>query len=93
MTGIASRACKDLKQLASLTIGKNIAQIGTEAFYGCEKLQKITIQTVKLTDSSVGVNAFLRIYEKPTVKCPAGKLEAYQAMLPGKGMPRETKYQ
>ena len=39
---ISKKACKDLKKLTSVAIGKNVLSIGANAFNGCSKLKKVT---------------------------------------------------
>ena len=46
-------AFKDMKKLATLTIGKNVAKIGASAFEGCEKLKTVTIKNDKLKKALV----------------------------------------
>ena len=85
VTAIADEACKGMKKLAALTIGKNIKTIGKNAFYNCKALKNITIKTKKLTDSSVLSNAFKGISKKATFTCPKGKVNAYKKILRKKG--------
>ena len=92
VTEIASDACAFLDSLQEVTIGKNVRKIGARAFNGCPKAKKITIKTTLLTAKNVGNNAFAIEYKKPTVKCPASKLDEYKKFLPKKGMPKKTKY-
>ena len=42
VTGIASNAFKNNTTLKTITIGKNVATIGTNAFYGCKNLVKVS---------------------------------------------------
>ena len=86
VTSIASNAFKGMKNLTSVTIGKNVKKIGKNAFNGCKKLKKITIKTMKLTKSSVGANAFKGINKKAVIKCPKAKKAAYKKFLLKKGM-------
>ena len=93
VTEIKAKACKDMKNLKTLTIGKNVKTIGKEAFSGCGKLKTITIKTTKLTSKTVGENAFRKVYKKVTFKLPKKKLKAYKQWLPDKGAPAGSKYQ
>ncbi len=90
VTAIAKNACKDLKKLKSLTIGKNVTSIGANAFSGCAKLKAITLKTASL--KSVGKDAFASISSKATIKCPSGKLEAYRKLLRKKGLPNSVNF-
>ena len=138
MTGISAGACKGLKKLTSVSIGKNVTvidqnafsgckklktviggekvktigkaafkndaalkkftvyakvkTIGDEAFSGCKKLKTLVIKSTKLTDASVGANAFKNTYKKMTVDCPKAKLKAYRKLLAAKGAPKKTVY-
>ena len=74
VTAIWDNAFSGNKKLASLTIGKNVAQIGSKAFYNCKKLKTITVKTKKLKAGSIGANAFKNIFKKAEFKCPSKKL-------------------
>lgn len=91
VTEIATNACKNLKNLTSVVIGKSIAKIGKNAFSGCKKLKKIEIKTTKLTAKKIGSNAFKTGCKKGTVKCPKNKVDQYAAMLQKKGLPKGMK--
>ena len=86
VTSIAPNAFRDMKNLNSITIGKNVKKIGRNAFCGCKKLKKIIIKTTKLTKKSIGANAFKGICKKAVVKCPKTKKKAYKKILLKKGM-------
>ena len=88
---IDANAFKGLKKLKTVTIGKNVKEIGKNAFNGCKNLKTITIKSTLLTKSSVKSNAFKGIAAKATVKCPKNKLKAYKKFLPGKGVPKTAK--
>lgn len=87
---IDANACKNLKKLANVTIGKNITKIGKNAFNGCKTLKTITIKTKLLTKSSIKSNAFKGINSKATIKCPKDKLKEYKKFLTGKGVPKSA---
>ena len=91
VTQISDNACKGMKKLTTLVIGKNVKTIGKNAFYKCAKLKTITIKTTKLTTKTVGANAFKGVYKKATVKVPAKKLKAYKTLLVKKGLPKTAK--
>lgn len=42
VNSISASACKGLKKLSAVTIGKNVISIGKNAFYGCSKLKTIS---------------------------------------------------
>lgn len=56
VTSIAPRAFKNCTKATSAEIGKNVLTIGKEAFAGCKKLKKVTINSRKLT--TIGAKAF-----------------------------------
>ena len=91
VTKIQAKACFGYKKLTKVTIGKNVASIGANAFNGCTKLKTIVIKSTKLTTKTVGTNAFKGIYGKAAVKVPKAKLKAYQAFLKKKGVGRNAK--
>lgn len=79
VTSIKAKAFKNQKNLKKVIIGKNITEIGKEAFYGCKKLKTVVFKTNKL--KSVGRNAFAKISTKPKFKVPAKKLKAYKKLI------------
>lgn len=56
VVSIAEGAFKNDKKLQSITIGKNVETIGSNAFMGCMKLKTVTIKSTAL--SGIGNNAF-----------------------------------
>lgn len=89
---ISEGAFTGLKKLTSVTIGANIQKIEANAFSNCPKLKKITIKTTKLSANSIGKDAFKKIAEKPTFKCPSSKVNAYKKILLKKGAPKASKF-
>ncbi|MBO5302698.1 MAG: leucine-rich repeat protein [Lachnospiraceae bacterium] len=85
---IDNKALKGSK-VTSVVIGKNVEQIGKEAFRKASKLKKITIKSTKL--KSVGKNTFKGINSKATIKVPKKKLAAYKKLLKGKGQGKKVK--
>ena len=93
VTSIAAGACRNLSSLTKVTIGKNVAKIGKNAFAGCKLVSAFIIKTAKLTAGSVGSGAFKTgNKKKTTVQCPKSVLKAYKKLLPKKGMPKNAKY-
>ena len=86
VTAIKASACKNMKKLATLTIGKNVKTIGKNAFYGCKALKTIKIKTTKLNSTTVGSNAFKGIASKAKITCPSGKKSAYKKLLQKRGV-------
>lgn len=83
VTKIEKNAFKNNTKLTSVTINKNMINIGANAFSGAKKLNKITIKSTSL--KTVGKNAFKGIKSKATIKVPKAKLKAYKRILKGKG--------
>jgi hypothetical protein len=91
VTKIEGAACKGLKKLTSVTIGKNITTIGQAAFKGCKKLRKITIKTTKL--KTIGKDAFSGIHNKAIFVLPSGKEVQYKKQIQEKGnAPKKIKF-
>lgn len=95
VTSIANNAFKNNKKLTSVVIGKNVTKIGKKAFFGCQKLKKITIKTTKLKTKSVGAKAFTKAgsknYSKLTVKVPKKCKKTYPKILRKKGLSDRAK--
>lgn len=85
VTGIAKYAFKNNKKIQKVIIGKNISQIGKQAFYGCKKLKTITINTKSLTLKKVGSKAFQGIYSKAKIYVPKKNIKAYKSILKKRG--------
>ena len=79
VTQIAPNAFKNKKKLKKVTIGKNVAKIGSKAFYGCKNLKTIIIKGKKL--KSVGSGAIKGINKKAVIKAPKAKLKAYRKIF------------
>ncbi len=92
VTGIGPGAFKGMAKLTSVKIGKNVKDIGKEAFRDCAKLKTITIQTILLTKKTVKTNAFKGIFKKAVFKCPKGWKDTYRKILLKKGAPGTSKF-
>jgi hypothetical protein len=77
--------------LKKLTIPAKVTKIGKKAFYGCKKLQNITIKTTKLTAKKVGSQAFKGIKSTAKIKVPKKKYKAYKKLLKSKGVSKKGK--
>lgn len=91
VTSIKDNAFQNDHYLMELSIGKNIETIGKNACSGCSPLELLVIQTKKLTDKTVGSNAFQNVgtneYEENLdVNVPESCLPAYEKLLRKKGM-------
>lgn len=90
ITSIANNAFKNNKKLKSVVIGPNVKTIGKQAFYGCKKLTKVTIQSKVL--KSVGSKAFAKGSKKITVTVPKKKASSYKKMLKKAKISSKAKY-
>ena len=95
VTSIANNAFKNNKRLASVVIGRNVTKIGKKAFFGCQKLKKVTIKTTKLKAKTVGTKAFTKAgsknYSKLTVKVPKKCKKTYLKILKKRGLSGKAK--
>ena len=76
VTSIAPKAFANQKKLKSLTIGKNVKKIGSEALSGCTKLKSLTINAKGLKKKNVKDS--LKGSAVNTLKVPAKKADAYK---------------
>lgn len=95
VTSIANNVFKNNKKLTSVVIGRNVTKIGKKAFFGCQKLKKVTIKTTKLKTKTVGAKAFTKAgsknYSKLTVKVPKKCKKTYPKILRKKGLSSRAK--
>ncbi len=86
VTEIKAKACRGMKKLAAVTIGKNVTKIGRQAFEKCAKLKKITIKNAKMKKAGFGSKCFSGISAKVVFKVPAKALKNYTKWIrnPGK---------
>ena len=85
VSSIAANAFKGNKQLKCVVISSSIKKIGTQAFFKCKNLKKITIKTPYLSKKTVGAKAFKGIHAKAKIKVPKKQKKAYQKLLKAKG--------
>ncbi len=69
VTAIGTNACKNKRNLKTLTVGKNVITIGKNAFSGCGKLGKITFQSVNI---KIGQNACKKIKSRAVISVKSG---------------------
>lgn len=86
VTSVGASACRNRAGITKVIIGKNVTKIGKRVFSGCKKLKKVTVKTTKLTDSTVGSNAFSGISSGVVVKVPESKVKAYRKLFKKKGI-------
>ena len=85
VTEIKSKACKGMKKLTKLTIGKNVTKIGASAFENCAKLKTVTIKNAKMKQGGFGSKCFSKIKGKATFKVPKKMVKKYQEWIIKKG--------
>ena len=78
VTSISKNACRGMKKLKKVTLGRNVKKIGKRAFYNCKKLKSVTVRTTKLKKTSLGKKAFFKILKKCTFYCPKKKKKVYK---------------
>ena len=69
--------------------------IGSQAFYGCSKLQKITVKTQHFTKKTVGKKAFYKAgsnnYKKLKIKIAQKYRKKYKNILRNAGLSKKAK--
>ncbi len=78
VTSISKNACRGMKKLKKVTLGRNVKKIGKRSFYNCKKLKSVTVRTTKLKKTSLGKKAFFKILKKCTFYCPKKKKKVYK---------------
>ena len=86
VTSVGASASRNRAGITKVIIGKNVTKIGNRVFSGCKKLKKVIIKTTKLTESTVGSNAFSGISSGVVVKVPESKVKAYRKLFKKKGI-------
>ena len=86
VTSVGASACRNQAGITKVIIGKNVTKIGNRVFSGCKKLKKVTVKTTKLTESTVGSNAFSGISSGVVVKVPESKVKEYRKLFKKKGI-------
>lgn len=84
VTNIGANAFRDMPDLTTLVIGKNLIKINPTAFYNCPRLKTITIYSKKIT--GVGDKAFSRTYAKAKVNVPNSYIKKYRNYLLDAGL-------
>ncbi len=90
VVGIAAKACAGKSLLTSLSVGKNVKEIGAGAFNGCSNMKKITLKGTALT--KVGADAFTGVKDSVKVTCPKAKLTKYTRLLKKAGLPKTAEF-
>ncbi|MBQ6844812.1 MAG: leucine-rich repeat domain-containing protein [Agathobacter sp.] len=89
VTKIANKALRG-KDMTSVTIGRNVTSIGTQAFEKCENLLNLYVQSTKI--KAVGSNAFKNVDDDIRVRVPSSKLARYKEAFRIAGMPKTANY-
>jgi Asp-tRNA(Asn)/Glu-tRNA(Gln) amidotransferase A subunit family amidase len=89
VSAIDAKAFYGRSKLKSVSIGKNVVDIGSSAFQRCKRLKAITVKSKVL--SSVGTKALKGIHKKAVIKVPSTKKKAYQKLLKNKGQAKSVK--
>lgn len=82
---IAEGAFADSGKLKEITIGANVAEIESKAFFQCKKLQKVTIHANNL--KKIGTDAFGKIHKKARILIIGEQMETFAALLNGTAVP------
>ena len=86
--------CRNSK-IKKVTIGANVKEIGTKAFYGAKNLKTVIIKTKKLKAKKVGNKAFTYAgrsnYKKFVVKVPKRCKKTYSTLLKKKGLDKKVR--
>ena len=90
VTQIAPNCAKGCKNLKKVVIGSYVTTIGDKAFYNCKKLNRVSINGLKL--KKVGSNAFKNTNSKIVFKCPKSKLKNYEKLFTKAGASKKAKY-
>lgn len=89
VTGIAKAAFSGYTSLTNVTVGKNVSSIGLKAFYGCKKLNVVTIKSKKI--KSIGKAAFLKTNKKIVLYVPQKNNKSYKKLLKTSGLGKKAK--
>lgn len=79
VVGISGKAFSGMSKLESVTIGKNVKEIGSKAFFKDKKLKKIIVKGKVL--KKIAQNAFKKAGSKGTIKVPKAKKKAYTKLF------------
>lgn len=89
---VSNKKVKSVTIRNSVKIGGKtlkVTKINKNAFKGCKKLKKVTIQAGSL--KSIGKNAFKGIAKKAVIKVPKAKKKAYKKLLKKSKLDKTTK--
>lgn len=91
VTSISANAFKNNTKVTGIVVGKNITDIGKNAFCDCKKLKTITIKSTKLTAKGIKKDAFNGISPKTTIQVPKKCLNSYKKLFVQKGLDKKVK--
>lgn len=76
---LQSQCLRNNKKIKTATIGKNVTEIGEEAFSGCSSLKKIKVKSTKV--KSIGADAFEGVAQKACIYVPKNSLSKYRILV------------
>lgn len=86
---ISDKAFNGYTKLKTVSIGKNIKEIGKETFYKCSKLKTVKILSSQI--STIGTNAFNKIYKKAKISVPASTYTNIKSLINKSGIGNKVK--
>lgn len=86
MTEVGASAFKTCKAATSVTVGVNVESIGKQAFSGCAKLKKVTVNSKAL--KKIGAKAFYKCRSLGSIsfkgtKAPKAGSQAFKGIKAG----------
>ncbi len=90
VTTIGNDAFLGCSNLEKVTTNTQLRKIGKRAFKNCKNLKNLNIKTTKLTNATVGKDAFKKTGSKIKVKVPKSKYKAYKKMLKKRGLSKKA---
>ncbi len=91
VTSVGKNVMKNKKKVTKVTIGKNVKEIGKQAFAKCKKLKLVVVKSKKLT--KVGKKAFYKTNKKIRVKLYKSCKKKYKKMFRKSGISSSARYQ
>lgn len=79
VTAVNKKSFKNQSKLKSVTIGKNVKTIGSEAFSGCKKLAKVKFSGTAV--KSIGKYAFKNVKKNITFNVKKSKKSSYKKLI------------
>ncbi len=89
VTAVAKKAFYKNSSLRKVTIGKNVTEIGKNAFGNTRNLKSVVIKTKNL--KKVGKGAFKGVHKKCVIRVPSKKAKAYKKLIKKSGIAKTVK--